>query len=94
MAVRESEIEEKFRLAVVELGGIAYKFVVPGRRHVPDRLVLLPNNQHAFVELKRPGEIPRPGQFREHERLRELRHKVFVIDSVEGIERFFYADFR
>lgn len=53
--IRESDIERAFVAAVRALGGIAYKFVSPGRRGVPDRLVVLPGGRIKFVELKAPG---------------------------------------
>ena len=37
---RESTVEKRFRLAVEADGGLCLKFVSPGRRGVPDRLVL------------------------------------------------------
>ncbi|WP_407575376.1 PDDEXK family nuclease [Raoultella terrigena] len=62
-------------------GGIAYKFVSPGRRSVPDRIVLLPGGRIVFVECKSPGKTPRADQLREHERLRALGFNVVVLDN-------------
>lgn len=85
--IRESTIEKHLVAEVKKAGGIAYKFVSPGRRAVPDRLVLLPGGRMVFVECKAPGEKPRPEQFREHERLRSLGFTMVVLDSknLEGI---------
>ncbi|KMV67432.1 nuclease [bacteria symbiont BFo2 of Frankliniella occidentalis] len=85
--IRESTIEKHLVAEVKKAGGIAYKFVSPGRRSVPDRLVLLPGGRAVFVECKAPGEKPRPEQLREHERLRGLGFIVVVLDSknLEGI---------
>lgn len=78
-------LEKTVEAALVDrakaLGGIAYKFTSPGRRSVPDRLVLLPGGVVRFVELKRPGEEPTPAQLREHCRLRALGFVVEVIDN-------------
>jgi len=84
---RESTIEKHLVTEVKKAGGIAYKFLSPGRRAVPDRLVLLPGGRAVFVECKAPGEKPRPEQLREHERLRALGLTVVVLDSknLEGI---------
>ncbi len=68
--IRESTIEKYLVTEVKKSDGIAYKFLSPGRRAVPDRLVLLPGGRAVFVECKAPGEKPRPEQLREHERLR------------------------
>ncbi|EAS6351712.1 VRR-NUC domain-containing protein [Salmonella enterica subsp. enterica] len=84
---RESLIEKHLVAEVKKTGGVAYKFVSPGRRSVPDRIVLLPGGRLVFVECKAPGEPPRADQLREHERLRALGFSVVVLDSknLEGI---------
>lgn len=80
--LRESEIETAFVRRVKQLGGMALKFVSPGRRGVPDRLVLWPGGRAEFVELKAPGKKPTLQQMREHERLRRLGFEVSVVDSL------------
>lgn len=84
---RESLIEKHLVAEVKRAGGHAYKFVSPGRRGVPDRIVLLPGGRIVFVECKAPGQKPRSEQLREHERLRALGFNVVVLDSknMEGI---------
>ena len=47
---RESIIEKHLVAEVKKAGGRAYKFVSPGRRSVPDRIVLLPGGRLVFVE--------------------------------------------
>lgn len=88
--MRESDIERKDRQRIEAAGGTSLKFVSPGRNHVPDRINLLPvapehqeivARYFRFAEYKKPGEKPRPGQLREHERLRALGYAVDVIDS-------------
>lgn len=79
--IREDRIEKHLVSEVQKTGGIAYKFVSPGRRGVPDRLVALPNGKIIFVECKAPGEKPTPYQLREHARLFALGHQVIVLDS-------------
>ncbi|HFZ1920597.1 TPA: VRR-NUC domain-containing protein [Serratia marcescens] len=84
---RESTIERHLVARVKAAGGIAYKFVSPGLRGVPDRVVLLPGGRIIFVECKAPGEKPRPEQLRQHARLHALGFDVVVLDSknLEGI---------
>lgn len=50
--MREREIESRLRDGVKKLGGLCYKFVSPGNRGVPDRIVILPGGAVYFVELK------------------------------------------
>lgn len=84
---RENPVEKHLIKEVKKAGGRAYKFVSPGRRSVPDRIVLLPGGRLVFVECKAPGKLPRADQLREHERLRALGFSVVVLDSknLEGI---------
>ncbi|MDE1492784.1 VRR-NUC domain-containing protein [Xenorhabdus bovienii] len=81
MNIRESVIENHLVKEIKKAGGIAYKFVSPGRRSVPDRICILPGGRILFVECKAPGEKPRPDQIREHERLRALGCEVVVLDN-------------
>ncbi|TFA77367.1 nuclease [Escherichia coli] len=81
---RESLIEKHLVAEVKKSGGVAFKFVSPGRRSVPDRIVLLPGGRLVFVECKAPGKAPRADQLRG---LRALGFTVVVLDSknLEGI---------
>ena len=83
--MRERDVERKLVRAVRDAGGLALKFVSPGRAGVPDRLLLFPGGRAVFCEVKAPGEKPRPLQVRRMEQLRELGFKVFVIDNAEQI---------
>lgn len=81
MNKRESVIEKNLVHHVENLGGITYKLSPTGRANKPDRLVMLPGGKIIFVECKAPGEKPRLGQVREHERLKKLGFRVVVLDS-------------
>jgi len=85
--MREKNIEQKFRKAVRAAGGIALKFVSPGFDGMPDRIVLLPGGRLGFVEVKAPGERPRPLQEARHGMLRRLGFKVYVLDDADDIEK-------
>ena len=83
--MREKQIESKLVIEVKKIGGIAPKLVSPGFDGMPDRLVLLPDGHIAFVELKAPGNKPRPLQLARHRLLRSLGFRVYVIDDAEQI---------
>ena len=83
--MREKTIEQKFRKAVRDAGGLALKFTSPGFGGVPDRLALLPGGRMAFVEVKAPGEKPRPLQLARHRMLRRLGFRVYVLDDEKQI---------
>ena len=63
--ISEQQIEKKLVEKVKQVGGMALKFVSPGNSGVPDRLVLIAIGKIAFVEVKAPGEKPRPLQEQE-----------------------------
>lgn len=83
--MRESAIEKKLVTAVRAKGGIAPKFTSPGFDGMPDRIILLPNGNMGFAELKVPGKKPRALQLSRHKLLRRLGFKVYVIDGAEQI---------
>lgn len=83
--MREKTVESKFSSAVKAKGGLAVKFTSPGFNGMPDRLVMFPGGRIAFVEVKAPGETPRPLQRSRHRLLRRMGFKVFVLDSIDQI---------
>lgn len=87
--MRESLLEKKLCDRIKALGGFAEKFTSPGRRSVPDRIVMLPGGVIIFVELKRPGAKPTESQKIDHERRRKLGFKVIVIDSFYSLDLHF-----
>ena len=85
MTLREKAIEQKLVRATKNMGGIAPKFVSPGFDGMPDRIVLLQGGHIGFVEVKAPGEKPRPLQLSRHGLLRRLGFKVYVLDEEQQI---------
>ena len=83
--MREKEVEQKLVKAVKHDGGVCWKFTSPGTAGVPDRIILMPGCRIAFVEVKAPGEKPRPLQRARHELLRKLGFRVYVLDEIEKI---------
>ena len=83
--MREKFIEQKLVKVIKAMGGIAPKLVCPGFDGMPDRIVLLPGGHMAFVEVKAPGEKPRPLQLARHRLLRGLGFKVYVLDDERQI---------
>lgn len=83
--MREKKIEEKLVTSVKRMGGICPKWASPGFDGVPDRIVLLPGGKIGFVEVKAPGEKPRPLQLSRHRPLQKLGFSVYVLDDLEKI---------
>ena len=86
----EKLIERALVRRVKDLGGLCEKFVSPGRRSVPDRIVTLPGGRIIFVECKAPGKKPTPLQERDHEKRRSLGCEVRVIDNMDDVHAFPY----
>jgi hypothetical protein len=86
--MREREIEKYFCDEVAKAGGEQRKYKTPGRTGAPDRIVLATVARCCFCEIKRKGEKPRSDQLREHARLRKLGFDVFVLDSIESVNKF------
>lgn len=85
--MREKVIEQKLTKAVRQNGGVCWKFTSPGTAGVPDRIILMPKGHIAFVEVKAPGEKPRPLQVSRHRLLRRLGFKVYVLDNIDDITK-------
>ena len=83
--MRERDVERKLVAEVKARGGICPKWVAPGFDGVPDRLVFLPGRHFGMVELKAPGEKPRPLQAARHRLLRDLGFAVYVLDDASQI---------
>ena len=79
----ETEIERKLVVVVKAHGGMCLKQT--GIAGIPDRLVLLPGGQAAFVELKAPGEKPRKLQRMRIKQLQKLGFRCYVIDSMQQV---------
>ena len=94
--MRESDIENYLVERVRARGGEVRKLKWIGRNGAPDRVVMLPPvslgqgirlpGSVLWVELKAPGEKPKPHQEREHDRMRRMGQCVVVIDSMERVD--------
>jgi hypothetical protein len=85
----EAVAEEHLVNSVKLIGGMCPKFIDPGRRGAPDRMVMLPGHPVYFVEMKKEkvGKLS-SWQSRYHDDLRALGHKVWVLWSKEDVDAF------
>lgn len=86
--MKESAVEAHLRKRVEALGGLCEKFVSPGRRGVPDRLVTWPSGQMDLVETKAPRGKLRPEQIRDHERRAVRRCRVRVLSTKAAVDAY------
>lgn len=84
--MREKQIEQKLVSEVKRRGGICPKWVSPGFDGVPDRLVFLPGKHFGMVEVKAPGEKPRPLQVSRHRLLEKLGFHTYILDGADQIQ--------
>ncbi|MEH7462759.1 VRR-NUC domain-containing protein [Bacillus thuringiensis] len=86
--MRESEVERYLAKKVKQIGGLAPKWVSPGQRGVPDRIVILPNGITLYVEMKAPGKKLAPLQELWAKKLTKLGHSAYMIDTKERVDDF------
>ena len=86
--MRESAVEKYLRQRVEELGGTCEKFVSPGKRGVPDRIVTMPGGVIEFVETKAPTGRVRAEQSRDHAQRRALGVLVAVVSTKEEVDKY------
>lgn len=81
----EKSIENVLRKAVEDEGGVCLKWVCPGHRGVPDRMILFPGGIIAFVELKRPGAKVKAGGLQEwwREKIQSFGFPCYEISTAE-----------
>ena len=84
----ESWIEQAFVREVKKRGGLALKFVSPGRVGVPDRIVLIPGGGCVFAEIKAPGKKLRKLQIAAHRVIRGFGLEISVVSSLEEVKAF------
>lgn len=90
--MRESKVEKLLREGVEAAGGMCEKFVSPGKRGVPDRIVTWPHSDNSlarpcvdFVETKAPDGRVKPHQARDHKRRRALGQRTFVLSTAVDV---------
>lgn len=80
----EKSIEAAIGRYAVSKGCLWWKFTSPMNRSVPDRVVVTPNGVVAFLEIKRGGKEPTPGQL---EKAQNLRDHNALVDWTDNVER-------
>lgn len=88
--MRERDIEKVLVTEVKKLGGRAYKWVSPGNAGVPDRIVIFPDREPVFVELKTDTGTLTALQEVQVSRLEALGQEVWVVKGIDGLSQFFH----
>lgn len=83
----ESQVERYLHSKVTANYGMCLKFVSPGTAGVPDRIVIH-KGRTMFVELKRPGEKPRPLQKVRARQMSAAGAMVYCISTTDQVDQF------
>jgi len=87
--ILEKDIERHLVRRVAERGGVAYKWVSPGRVGVADRIVLLPGGVVWFVELKTVKGRLSPWQKLFAAEMRRMGMNYIVVRSKAEVDQWF-----
>ena len=78
----EKALERKCVDHAISFGWLSVK-LDRAERAWPDREFIGLDNVHFYVEFKRPGQQPRPQQQYKINRLENLGHDVYVVDTFD-----------
>lgn len=81
----ERDVEARLTRRCREYGWYCRKWVSPGCRSVPDRVVVA-NGSVYLIELKAPGQKPRPDQLAEHAEIRAQGIEVVLLDTRRAVD--------
>lgn len=87
MGVRENKVERHLDSEIMKLGGITRKWVSPGVKGVPDRIVIVSGNVW-FVEVKTVDGHLSSWQEREIKRLVSHGVVALAVYGVDGVDEF------
>ena len=83
----ENQVEKYLHSRIGLIGGMCFKFTSPGTAGVPDRNIIH-EGRTMFVELKRPGETPRPLQVTVFRQMKREGAFIYVLSSKEQVDQF------
>lgn len=84
--MKESKVQTYLKTRVESAGGVFRRLQWIGRSHAQDAFIGL--NGSWLVECKRPGQVERPGQARERQRLVAVGVRCRVVSSLDEVDAF------
>lgn len=84
----EKEDERYLKDRVEKRGGLCYKFVSPGNKGVPDRIVITPSGRVCFVEMKSSSGAPSKLQLWQIAELKRRNCDARILQGRDRIDRF------
>lgn len=76
----ESQIQRKIITRLEKAGWYVIKMIITTKNGIPD-IMALKNGKAVFIEVKRPGEKPRPLQIIRHDELRMQGFEVYIMSN-------------
>ncbi len=86
--MKESTLEKYLVKEISKLNGLCLKWVAPGTRGVPDRIIIMPEGKTYFVEMKQEKGKLHPLQKYVHRQFENRDHKVYVLWNKEQVNTF------
>ncbi|MBW0761349.1 VRR-NUC domain-containing protein [Mammaliicoccus lentus] len=84
----EKSIEKYLKTNIELLNGFCLKWVSPGTKGVPDRIILMPKGKTYLVELKTEKGKTSATQKYIHKKFKEIDHKVYILNSKIEVDKF------
>lgn len=81
----EKDIENYLVKRATEINALVRKCQWVGHNNCPDRLLMHVSGTY-WVEVKAPGKTPRPGQLREHSRMRKAGQNVLTASNYVEVD--------
>ncbi|MGO3049151.1 MAG: VRR-NUC domain-containing protein [Staphylococcus sp.] len=86
--MKESKIEAYLKKEITKLNGLCLKWVAPGTRGVPDRIIIMPHGKTYFVEMKQEnGRVDKLQKY-VHKQFATRDHNVYVLWSKSEVDEF------
>lgn len=82
----EKQIENYLKRKFESIGAIVLKFTSPGQAGVPDRIIILPNGQTIYVEVKKKTGRLAPLQLHWIDKLHRQGASVYVVWCYEDVD--------
>lgn len=88
MTIRERDVEKYLKDAVLQSGGMSWKWTSPSHTGVPDRIVVMPGGRVYFIEVKTEGGVLSARQSLVLNILEELQCNTLVVYSKDDVDDF------
>ncbi|WMZ82782.1 VRR-NUC domain-containing protein [Staphylococcus pseudintermedius] len=86
--MKETNLEQYLVKEIKKENGLCLKWVSPGTKGVPDRIIIMPDGKTYFVEMKQNKGRIDPLQKYMHKQFNLRGHKVYVLWTKEQVNEF------